>query len=340
MAVNAPAFTIVEPSFMEPGLILPYAQASGAFDCLATGAPLIKLADGDLFVYAKKVDIRTISAAGESAYNMLPSVNVTFSQVSTPTYLVRTRAEYDHHDTAAVARWGTSIAEMYRLGNRQAHVQMARSALLSGFQPQNGEGLLNTQGATLATLPADTNGNTTVVTYDNGQLAIWIIGQIQALKTRTNQLGIGQKFRILGPQRVLGQMEYSNVVQLTQYQRPGAGSTTTAGLVKAIAADNGDEILWLYDDTLIGKGAGGTDAVIITMPEVIKPNGGRMNTNVFAELAPGLEACVAMYADMPAPREIPTPIPGGGIDVLFEERFTSGWGLRPETISILSMQYQ
>ena len=340
MAVAAPAFTIVDPSFIEPGLLLPYAQASGAFDLVATGGPLVKLGEEDQYVFAKRVDLRTTLSSGQIGYNQLPGVNFAFSMFSTPTYLMRTRAEYDHHDTAHVARWGTSITDMYRLGNRQAHVQMARAAVLYGFNPANGEGLLYANGATSVTLPPDTNGNDTIVTYDNGQLAVFVIGLIQALKVRTNQLGLGQRFAICGPQRTMAQMEYSDIVQLTQYQRTGAGSETTAGLVKEILARNGDEIMWLYDDTLIGKGAGGTDAIVITMPEVKKPKGTPMNTNVFAELAPGLDACVAFYADMPAPREIPTPIPGGAVDVLYEQRISSGWALRPETVTILSAQYQ
>ena len=77
------------------------------------------------------------------------------------------------------------------------------------------------------------------------------------------------------------------------------------------------------------------------MPEVTKPQGSPgPNTNVFAKLAPGIEACTTMYSDMAAPREIPTPLAGGAIDVLSELRITSGWGVRPEAISILSMQYQ
>jgi hypothetical protein len=103
---------------------------------------------------------------------------------------------------------------------------------------------------------------------------------------------------------------------------------------------NDDEIAWVYDDTLIGKGAGATDAVIITMPEVQKPKGSKINTNEFAGLAPGLEACTLMYCDMAAPKEIPTPLPGGAIDVLSEWRITSGWGVRPEAVTIISMQYQ
>ena len=340
MANLAPAFVTVNPSYTEPGILLPYAQASGAFDLLPEGQPLARLAEGDLYAYINRIDVRVKAAAGQSGYNSLPGISTTLGMISTPTYLLRARGEYDHHDTVAMDRWGVSIVETQRLGMRQAHFQLARNALLYGFQPANGEGLLNTTGATAVNLPADSNGNTTVVTYDNGQMGVFLLTQISALKTRTNQLGIGRKFTILGPQRVLGAFEYQNIVQLTQFQRDGAGSATTAGLVRDVAQMNEDEITWVYDDTLIGKGAGGTDAVVIVMPEVAKPKGSKINTNEFAKLAPGIEACTLMYCDMAAPREIPTPLPGGAIDVLSEWRITSGWGVRPEAVTIVSMDYE
>lgn len=340
MANIAPGFVVVNPSYTVPELLLPYTQASGAFDLLATGEPMARLSDGDLVVYVKRVDMRVKMAAGQSAYNQLPSASVMMSQISTATYLFRVRSEYDHHDTSAMGRWGVSIVDAQRLAMQQGHAQLLRSALLYGMNPANGEGLLNTTGATFVPLPPDTNGNDTVVTYDNGQMAFFLIAQIQAIKTRTNQLGLGQKFTICGPQRVLGQFEYQDIVQLVQYQRVGSGSTSTAGVVKDVLKMNGDEISWVYDDTLIGKGASGTDAIIISMPEVIKPNGGKINTNKFAELSPGLSATVAQFADMVAPREITTPLPGGAVDVVSELRATSGWALRGECISVLSMQYQ
>lgn len=339
MANIAPAFVTVNPSYIEPGLLLPYAQASGAFDLVAEGQPLARLGEGDLFVYMKAIQLRTQMAAGQSAYNSLPSISTVMSMISTPTYLLRVRGEYDHHDTAAMSRWGVPIESAQRLGMQQGHFQLMRSALLDGFNPANGEGLLNTAGATATTLPADSNGNTTVLTYDNGELGVWLLSQLSALKTRTMQLGLGQEFTICGPQRTLGVMEYQNIVQLTQFQRIGAGSQTTAGMVKEVADWNGDTITWTYDDTLIGKGAGGSDAVILTMPKVKKPTIRGVNTNVFAKLEPGIEACTLMYCDMAAPREIPTPLPGGAVDVLSELRVTSGWGVRPEAVTIMSMPY-
>jgi len=336
----ATAWVQTHPSFVEPGLLLQYNQASGAFETLATGNPLVKIGSEDLAVYIRRLDVRTQVAAGQAAYNELPSVQIVADMASTPTYLQQVRAEYDHHDTAAMANWGTSIVEAQRLGMRQGHFQLLRNSLLYGMNPANGEGLLNTNGATSVSLPPDSNGNDTVATYDNGQMAFFFLQQISGAKTRTMQLGLPRKFVILGPQRVLSAFEYQGIVQLTQYQRPGAGTASVAGTVKAVAEENGDEIVWVYDDTLIGKGAGGTDAVLLVMPEVEKPEGPEWSTNEFAKLEPGIAACTLQYADVAAPVEIPTPLPGGAIDVLSEMRATPGWAVRPEAVTIVSMTYQ
>lgn len=339
MGTLASSWVQVNPSFVMPEILLQYQQASGAFDLLAGGDPQVRLGEGDLYVYIKKFDLRTKVAAGQSAYNSLPSASITTSMISTPTYLIRTRAEYDHHDTAAMGRWGASIVEAQRLAMRQGIFQQMRSGLLYGFNASNGEGLLNTNGATDVTLPADTNGNDTVVTYDNGQMATFLLTQVSAAKTRMMQLGMPTRVAIVGPQRVLGAFEYQNIVQLTSYQRTGGGTNTTKGTIQDILSENGDELIWNYDDTLIGKGDGGTDAVLIVIPEVKKPDGGQINTNEFAKLSPGLTACALMVCDMAAPREIPTPLAGGAIDVLSELRTTPGYGVRPEAITVVSMQY-
>lgn len=338
MPVISPAFIQAHPSFVEPGIILQYSQASNAFDLLPSGGPMPKLGEGDLWVYAKRADIRTKVAAGQSAYNQLPSVEIAMSQISVPTYLLRVRGEFDHHDTAALARWGMPMMEAQRLGMRQGHFQLARNGLLYGFNPQNGEGLLNTNGATATTLPADSNGNDTMVTYDNGELALFFLTIMASIKTRTYQFGIGRKFTIIGPQRDLGMMEMVSIVQLVQFQRAGAGSATSAQMVKAVMEMNGDTIDWGYDDTLIGKGQGGTDAIVFVMTEVEKPTASKWNTNIWATIQPGLEACTAMYCDKAAPTEIPTPLPGGATDILSEFRISPGWGIRPEAITILSVQ--
>lgn len=336
MSFTAPAFVQIHPSFFVPEILLPYQQASGAFDLLADRDPTVKLGEGDLAVYIKALDIRTKTAAGNSNYNSLPSVSITAEQISTPTYLIRHRIDYDHHDTNAAGNWGVGLPEAYRLGSRQGFFQQMRNALLYGFNPLNGEGLMNTVGATTTTLPADSNGNTTVSTYDNGQMALFILGVIASIQTRTMQVGQKSRVNVLMPQRVFTAWFLQGVVQLTQFQRAGAGVATTGDMVKLVMSGQGVDVEFSCDDTLLGKGAGGTDAIIFTIPEIKKPDGGRLNTNEFAKLTPGLNACNLQYCDMAAPREIVSPIAGGGTDVLSELRITSGWSVRPEALTILS----
>lgn len=336
---NAPAYLRLEPSYFVPEILLPYQQASAAFDLLVDRDPSVRLGEGDLAVYIKSLDIRTKTAAGNSNYNQLPSITITAGQISTPTYLIRHRVDYDHHDTAAAGRWGVGLPEAYRLGTRQAFFQQMRNALLYGFNPLNGEGLMNTVGATSTSLPADSNGNTTISTYDNGQMALFLLGLVGALQTRTMQVGQSSRISVLMPQRIFTAWFIQGIVQLTQFQRPGAGTSTIGDTVKKVLAESAINIEFGCDDTLIGKGAGGTDAIIISMPEIKKPVGGKINTNEFAKVSPGLNACNLQFCDMAAPREIISPIAGGGTDVLSELRITSGWNVRPEAITILSAQF-
>lgn len=339
MTLQASAYVRVHPSFEEPEIIMQYSQASGFLDLLADMQPRVRLAEDDLLVYMKQLNLRTKLGASTASFNELPGVDIAASMISTPSYLFRTASIYDHHDVAAGGRWGFSTPEAYRMGMRQANFQYSRDAALFGLNPANGEGFLNAPNATSVNLPPDSNGNDTVVTYDNGQMAFFLAQQILNLKTRTFQLGIGRRFTILGPQRTLGLFEY-NVVQLVQFQREGAGTQSTAGTLKEILMKNGDTLMWDYDDTLIGAGEGGADGVIIAMPEVAKPKGGRINTNEFAGMSPGNATCLTQYCDMAAPREIVSPGPYGATNVVTEWRVTSGWAPRAEALTIVSMTYE
>lgn len=337
----APAYVTINPSFTMPEVILQYNQVSGAFETLAGGKVQTRIGEGDLAVYVKKLNVRTKVAAGNQAYESLPSADIVASYASTATYLLRARAEWNHHDANAAGNWGVSIDQAQRLAMRQGIFQQQRNALLYGITPSNGEGLLNAAGATTTSLPADSNGNATISTYDNGQLAFYLLQQLSALKTRTMQIGMANRVVILAPQRVFAQMNYQGIVQLTQFQRVGGGVMSTAGVIAEIAKMNGDEVDFVCDDTLIAQGAGGTDAIIMIIPEIKKPMGSESspNTGEFQKLMPGLDACAIMLQDMAAPREIRSPLPGGAIDVLSELRTTSGWPLRPEALTIISAGY-
>jgi hypothetical protein len=340
MANIAVSWMRIEPSFVEPEIMLKHTQSSGFTALMAGGEPRVKLGEGDLYVYLKYLDIRTFVQVGQTAITSLPSASILAEYYGTATYLLQTRSEFDHFDTANLGRWGVDINSAQNLARRQGTFQQLRNGFLYGFNPANGEGLINQTGATTITLPADSFGNTTARTYDPGQMGGFYLQQILNIKTRMYMLGQAARISIIGPQRVLGILDY-NVVQLTSYQRPEGGSASTAQLIAGIVEAAGDNVDWGYDDTLIGQGAGGADLVILTVPEIAKPTGGgaKLSTDQFSQLAPGFTAGVIQYTDMAAPRDITTPLAGGRVDIQSDIRATSGWTPRPEAISLLSIPY-
>ena len=341
MPVIFPTAAKVTPSFTEPEFVVTYAQASGAFAALQGGKPRVKIGPEDMAVYINRLDLRSDVIAGQSPSNLLPSATVAINYDTTPTYLIRTRAIWDHHDTARGADWGLSTPTALDLAAFQGIFQQQRTALLYGYNPGNGEGLLNTTGATTVALPADSFGNTTVRTYDNGQMALFLLNQIVALKSGMWQSGgnIHNKIVVISPQREFLAFAMADIVQVTSYQRPGAGTSTIADVVKGTLNDSGDTFEWYFDDTLIGQ-ASGNDAILLTMPEIEAPDMPGINTNIFgSDMTPQMKAVNLMYTDMAAPLKIPTPTPDGAITQIYEQRITSGWGIRPQGIYILSMPY-
>ncbi len=341
MSYLFPAQAKVNPNFSEPELVVTYAQGSGFQETMAGGGLRVRLGADDLYVYFNRLDIRTESQAAQFGANWLPSASLVANYEQAQTYLLRNRNNYDRHMIAAAGRYNVSLPNATELGQRQGIFQQLRSMYWYGWNPANNEGLLNTQGATLVTLPADPLGNETVQTYDNGAMFQFLLQQYVALKTRMYQSGaqISNKIVFCSPQREFLQFQLGDVIQVTSYQRPGAGTSTIADAMQKVAEEGGDEIIWAYDDTLIGKGAGGNDAVVLCIPEIEVPTMNGLNTNVFGELQPSTKAVNVMYSDVAAPIKIQTPIPDGGITQLLEMRATAGWNWRPQGLTIISMPY-
>jgi hypothetical protein len=338
MSTFAPAFVTVNPHYMLPELIVQYALASGAFSVLPNENPMPRLGEADLYVYAKKVQLTTQVSASQSTSNNLPSASVVPSMISTPTYRLQTRAQYDGFDETAAGHWNISLPEAMRLAARQGIAQQLRNALLYGYNAANGEGLLNAPGITTLNLGSDSNGNTTYSTWDSGQLAQFLLNMIGTLKVNTLQIGQPLRLVFLAPQRFIQQITYAGIVALTQFQRVGAGVETAAGLIETVAKwAGGDDVSFAADDTLIGQGAGGTDAILLIAPELKIPKvNASINTNAFAAIAPNITATSLMLCDMAAPKEIPTPLPDGAITVQYTLRSTPGWQIRPEALQVLS----
>lgn len=332
------ARTLVHPSFVEPDLILTTAQVSSFIDVLGDRGLRVKLGPVDKFVYMNRIDLRTEVAVSQAAFNALPSCSIVADYLSTATYRVRVRAEYNELDLAEAGEWNVSLPAAQRLAMRQGIYQYVRTACLFGANAANSEGLLNTPNSTSVNLPPDSYGNTTSQTYDAGELLIWLMQQFQAAMQRMYFLGTNSRAVLLGPQRIIGALQLVDIVQVTSYQRPGAGAATTAQAAREIAKEMGYDLEYGYDDTLIGKGSSGSDAVLLVVPEAVVPSVDGVNTNIFNTLSPTLRAMTLQYADVAAPMEITTPIVEG-LDVTSQMRISSGWCPRGQAITVLNIPY-
>src|SRR5271156_3951554 len=108
MGIESGAYVITHPAFIEPEILMQYSQASGFIDLLAGAQLRVRIAEDDLYVYMKTMNLRTKILAGTASVNELPGVNINTQMISTPTYLFKCRSQFDHNDVAAGARWGYS----------------------------------------------------------------------------------------------------------------------------------------------------------------------------------------------------------------------------------------
>lgn len=338
MSAFAPAITTVAPSMMLPEILMQYSMASGAFEILPEGKPRVKISSSDLVVYQKYLRATTQVQVGQSLPGQLPSASMLPSYDQMKTYRMSSRSQYSFLDTDAAGRWGYSLPDALQLANRQGHAQQLRNMLLYGVQASNNEGVTNSPNAETSNLGADSTGAATYDKWDAGQLAVFMLSLISTQKTRMMLLGQTLDTVVLAPQRFLQVLEWTGIVELTSYQRPGGGVATIGGMVKNVASDASDDnILFAADDTLIGKGAGGSDLILITNPEIKVPDARQaINTNIFATLAPNQQAINVMFTDVAAPTEVPSPMPDGGLTTLYTMRATPGWNFRPEGITLLS----
>lgn len=330
--------TYISPSMILPEIIMQQSMRSGAFEILAGGAPMTKIGSSDLVVYQKYMRMTSQAMAGQSLPAQLPSSSVTTGYDQMMTYRLASRSQYGYLDDVAASREGYALTEALRLANRQGHAQLLRNMLLYGVTPENNEGVTNSPNAIKVELGSDSQGNNRYTQWDSGEFSLFLLKLISDQKVRMMILGQALTTVVLAPQRFLQHLQWTGIVELTTYQRSGAGTATIGTMTENIAKDaDGDNLIFCADDTLIGKGAGGTDLILITNPELVMPEGsGNINTNIFATLTPNQQAVNVMFCDVPAPTEVPSPIPDGGVTTLYTMRATPGWNFRPEGITLLS----
>jgi len=331
----------VDPSFMQPQILMQYTQKTGAWDLLPERKPDVRLGTTDLVAYQRSLRVSTQTQVGQSMSARLPSTSIVPGYDQMKTYRIACRSQYAMFDEEAARNAGYSLVDANRLAAHQGIAQTMRNLLLYGFDASNNEGVMNSPNSNRHNLPADSHGATGYNAYDNGELFQFLLNEIAIIKSGMMMIGVPLRFTILAPQRFISKLSYGGIVQLTSYQRIGGGSETISAAIKEVTMRaGGDEVVFSVDDTLIGQGAGGTDAIIIAVPELrINPAQIAFDTNIFATLTPNQQAVNTMLCDMAAPMEVVSPIADGGTTTIYTIRSTPGWCLRGQGATILSASF-
>lgn len=325
-----------QPSYTMPGMVVQQSVVSGFTGILGGGNVQSRLNTTDVAVYMQSLKFRANSVVSQNPANSLPSgVELIPEMRSIPTYFIRAKAEYDSHDVAAAGNWNVSLEQAIKLALKQSHFERIRDAALYGVNASNHEGILNAPNIVTASLPADSHTNTGFVDYDNGELVVWLLNRINDLTSRTFTSGSPVRLAMLMPIRLLNKLT-TGIVQLTSYQRSGAGSDSVGGTIQTVLEWNGKDIEFYVDNTLQGKGDGGTDGIILCIPELVDQSDMPFNTNIFASLQPNITANIVQMCDTPEPVFKTVPLSLDNNEIMSEQKIIPAWGVRPEAITFIS----
>jgi hypothetical protein len=325
-----------QPSYTMPGMIVQQSLVSGFTGILGGGNVQARLNTTDVAVYMQSLKFKANSVISQNPANSLPNgVDLLPEMRSIPTYFIRAKAEYDSHDVAAAGNWNVSLDAAIKLALKQSHFERIRDAALYGVNAGNNEGILNAPNIGTAALPADSHANDGWIDYDNGELLTWLLHRINDITSRTFTSGAPVRLAMLMPVRLLNKLT-TGIVQLVSYQREGAGSNSVEGSLKSVLEWNGKDIEFYVDNTLEGKGDGGTDGIILAIPELVDQSDSAFNTNVFASLQPNITANIVQMCDTPEPVFKTVPLSLDNNEIMSEQKIIPAWGLRPEAITFIS----
>jgi len=325
-----------QPSYTMPGMVVQQSLVSGFTTLLGGGNVQARLNTTDVAVYMNSLKMKANSVISQNPANSLPMGAEFIPEMrSIPTYFIRAKAEYDSHDVAMAGTWNVSLEQAIKLALKQSHFERIRDAALYGVNASNNEGILNAPNIFPESLPADSHGNTGWIDYDNGELLTWLLQRINDLTARTFTSGAPVRLAALMPVRLLNKLT-TGIVQLTSYQREGAGSNSVEGSLQAVLQWNGKDIEFGVDNTLIGKGDGGTDGIILCIPELVDQSDNAFNTNVFASLQPNISANIVQMCDTPEPVFKTVPLSLDNNEIMSEQKIIPAWGIRPEAITFIS----
>jgi hypothetical protein len=256
--------TRVVPHTVIPGVIAPVNQNA---DYLKAFAGITKLGEiGDDYAYLTTLEkIHTPTTIGQQWRGGVDTAQFATNQLAYQYYTIQARFEYTDQQAAKLGKIlpGIGIHDLFGRLSRQGIAQRDHYGALFGFDPAQTQGLVK-QGTT-ASFPADSDGHSTLTAYNPDELMAFMAGQ--ARTAMNNTYGMAKPVVFMSSVRVVNWIK-STMINLTQYQMPGAGVDSVGGAYSRVVGEwlGVGKIDFVADDLLKAAGTNSTDVMLFVAP--------------------------------------------------------------------------
>ena len=254
----------VVPHSIIPGIIAPVVQNA---DYIKAFAGITKFGEiGDDYAYLSTLErIHTPTTIGQQWRGGIDSTQFTNNQLAYQYYTIAASYAYTDQQAAKLGKLmpGIGIEKLFSKLTRMGIAQRDHYGALFGFDPAQTQGLVK-QGTT-ASFPADTDSHTTISSYNPDELMAFMAGQ--ARTAMNNTYGMAKPVIFMSSVRVVNWIK-SVMINLTQYQMPGAGVDSIGGAYSRVVGEwlGVGKIEFIADDLLKAAGTNSTDVMLFIAP--------------------------------------------------------------------------
>ena len=254
----------VVPHSLIPGAVFPVNQNA---DYVKMFAGITKYGDlGSDYLYLPTFEkIHTPTTIGQQWRGGVDTAQFANGQLAWQYYTIQARFEYTDQQAAKLSKLVPSIGIDNFLDKlcQQGVNQRRHYGALFGFDPAQTQGLVK-QGTT-ATFPADSDANTTISAYNPDELMAFMAGQ--ARTAMNNTYGMAKPVIFASSVRVVNYIR-STMINLMQYQMPGAGVDSVGGAYSRVVGEwlGVGKIEFIADDLLKAAGTNSTDIMLFIAP--------------------------------------------------------------------------
>lgn len=329
-------FERVAPSVVVPGVLAPQTQSVDFNKYIGHKSNLGGLAEEKLYITAV-TNINGETSVGQQWNSELTRQSYSLGQIGLNYYRINAYVEWDENERAKFESLSNGVSLPNFLENlaKQAINQRRHQAILFGFDNSLDQGI--TANSTIQTMPSDSNGNSTLLTYN--------INELQVFLTKLVRDAMDQSFNLIKPivfassVRVINYLK-SAIVPVGSYLQ-GGGVDSVAGVFDRVVSEwlGCPKIEFIADDLLRGASESDQDTILVIAPGMDTQNSGSedINQNLVGEY--NSINYNTMYDAAEGLKEMTRPDDFGHFSKLYTYKMTPGATLRSEAVIELQISY-